>query len=110
MKEYRIDFTLQAKEHLKGIYDYIKNELSAPIAARRVVSLIKAEIASFKTAPERLQLVPEEPWTSQGVRRARVKNYFIYYLVDNENKLVHVIGIIYARRDQVRQLEGLDIE
>ena len=110
MDFYRIDFALQAKEHLQSIYNYIKNELCNPISARSIVSLIKEEIVSLKTMPERIQLVNEEPWSSLGVRRDRVKNYYIYYLVDSENKVVHVVGIIYARRDQLRQLEELKLK
>ncbi len=30
MEYYHIDFALQAKEHLNGIYNYIKSELSSP--------------------------------------------------------------------------------
>ena len=110
MNQYCIDFTLQAKEHLNGIYKYIKNELSAPLAARRIVTLIKEEISSLKTSPERIQLVSEEPCFSLGVRRDRVKNYYIYFMVDDVNKIVHVADIIYARRDQARQLKELDIK
>ena len=110
MNQYCIDFTLQAREHLNGIYKYIKNELSAPIAARRIVTLIKEEISSLKTSPERIQLVSEEPWFSLGVRRDRVKNYYIYFMIDDVNKIVHVADIIYARRDQARQLKELDIK
>ncbi len=109
MDRYYIDFALQAREQLRGIYFYIKNELCAPLAARRIVTQIKTEITSLETAPERLQLISEEPWHSKGVRRDRVKNYYIYFKVDNEKKIVHVIGIIYARRDQERQLVALDI-
>lgn len=108
MDQYHIDFALQAKEHLK-IYNYIKNVLASPIAARRTVSLIKNEIILLKTSPIRVQLVSEEPWYSLGVRRSRVKNYYIYFMVDEVNKIVHVVAIIYARRDQSRQLEELDL-
>ena len=34
MDQYHIDFTLQAEEHLNGIYSYSKNELSSHAAAR----------------------------------------------------------------------------
>ncbi len=110
MGQYCIEFTLQAREHLNGIYKYIKNELSAPIAARRIVTLIKEEITSLTRSPERVQLIREEPWFSLGVRRDRVKNYYIYFIVDDVDKIVHVADIIYARRDQTRQLKELDIK
>lgn len=46
----------------------------------------------------------------KGVRRFPVKNFLVYYWIDEDNKLVNVIAVIYARRDQLKQLENLDLE
>ncbi len=77
MDQYQIDFSLQAQEHLDDICSFVKNELNAPFAARRIVTQIKEEIASFKAMQQRIQLVSDEPWFSLGVRRDRGKNYYI---------------------------------
>ena len=42
-----------------------------------------------------------------GFRKIRVKNYYIYFLVDESRKEVQILAVIYARRDQVKQLEQL---
>ena len=34
-----------------------------------------------------------------------MKNYHIHFWIDVENKIVQVIGVIYVRREQARQLE-----
>ena len=43
-------------------------------------------------------------------RRMLVKNYYVYFWVDEDNVRVQITGIIYAKRDQARQLENMDME
>ncbi len=110
MEEYTIRITRQAREHLREIRRYIEMELLAPIAAKNTIAAIKAEMQSLKKMPDRIHLTPEQPWHDQGVRRDRVKNYYIYYWIDEEQKKVQIIGVIYVKRDQSRQLESMDME
>ena len=110
MDEYRIRITRQARDHLREIRRYIGMELLAPIAANNTIAAIKAEMQSLKKMPSRIHLTPEQPWHDQGVRRDRVRNYYIYFWIDEENKKVQIIGVIYIRRDQSRQLELMDME
>lgn len=45
-----------------------------------------------------------EPWSSQGVRKIRVKNYYIYFIVDDNEMSVKVNAVIYVGRDQEKQV------
>ena len=110
MERYRIRITRQAKEHLLEIRRYIEKELLSPIAAKNTIAAIKAEIQSLSNMPGRVHLTPEEPWHSSGVRRSRVKNFYIYFWINEEGKAVQIMSVIYVKRDQARQLESLDIE
>jgi plasmid stabilization system protein ParE len=110
MEQYRIRITRQAKAHLLEIRRYIEKELLSPIAAKNTIAAIKAEIQSLSNMPGRVHLTPEEPWHSSGVRRSRVKNFYIYFWIDEEGKTVQIISVIYVKRDQARQLEWLDME
>ena len=60
--------------------------------------------------PFRHQLVDEEPWKTEGVRRVIVKNFYVYYWTNEEKEEVHVTAVVYGRRDQVKQLEEMDME
>ena len=42
--------------------------------------------------------------------RLLLKNFLIYYWVDDENNRVQVTAVIYSRRDQIRQLSNMDME
>ena len=107
MEEYQIRITRQARGHLREIRSYIAKELLAPIAAKNTIAALKAEMQSLKKMPARIRLTPEQSWYGQGVRRVRVNNYYIYFWVDEENKKVQIIGVIYVCRDQARQLEQM---
>ena len=110
MEEYRIRITRQAREHLREIKRYIEQKLLAPAAAKNTIAAIKSEMLSLKKMPGRIHLTPEQPWHDQGVHRDRVNNYYIYFWIDEEKKKVQIIGVIYIRRDQSRQLELMDME
>lgn len=110
MEEYRIRITRQARDHLREIRRYIEQELLSPQAAKNTIAAIKAEMQSLRKMPARIHLTPEQPWHDEGVRRDRVKNYYIYFWIDEEQKKVQIIGVIYVRRDQSRQLELMDME
>lgn len=54
--------------------------------------------------PERIKLTEEEPWRSEGIHRMRVRNYYVYFWIDDENDRVQVTSVIYVARDQAAQL------
>lgn len=107
MDEYKIKVTRQAKEHLALIREYIATELQAPIVAKRMLELLKSEMMSLQTMPYRVKLISEQPWCELGFRRIRVKNYYVYFCVDDSRKEVQILAVIYVRGDQTKQLEEL---
>lgn len=74
-----------------------------------MLDALAEEIFSLDQFPYRAPLTKEEPWHSQGVHALPVKNFLIYFWVDEEAKKVQVTGIVYRRRDQRHQLSGLDL-
>ncbi|EPI42951.1 toxin-antitoxin system, toxin component, RelE domain protein [Gardnerella vaginalis JCP8481B] len=45
-----------------------------------------------------------KPWGKLGFRRLRVKNYYVYFCVDESRKEVQILAVIYVRRDRANQL------
>ena len=107
MDEYKIKVTRQAKEHLALIREYIATELKEPIIAKRILELLKSEMMSLQTMPYRVKCIDEQPWGELGFRKIRVKNYYVYFWVDENKREVQILAVIYARRDQATQLEQL---
>lgn len=102
--EYEVRITLQAQAHLREIRDYIAQKLLAPEAAKNTVQRLGTVMASLSQMPKRVPLIEEEPWRSEGVRVRAVRNFLIYFWVNEAEKTVQIIAVIYARRDQTRSL------
>lgn len=60
--------------------------------------------------PTRIKLTEEEPWRSEGIHRMRIKNYYVYFWIDEENGKVQITAVIYIARDQAKQLEIMKME
>ena len=108
--KYSVHITRLAYGQLKEIRRYIAEELSSPVSARNLLQEIRASISSLQTMPSRHQLVEEEPWHTEGIRRLIVKNFYVYYWVNKAAKQVHIIAVVYGRRDQTQSLENIDVE
>ncbi len=107
MDEYKIKVTRQAKEHLALIREYIATELKEPIIAKRILELLKSEMMSLQTMPYRVKCIDEQPWGELGFRKIRVKNYYVYFWIDENKREVQILAVIYTRRDQATQLKQL---
>lgn len=105
MKKYTIRITRQAREQLRQIKRYIEEILLAPDAARDTITVIKNEIITLEKMPDRIKLTEEEPWRSEGIHRMRVKNFYVYFWIDEKNSKVQVTAVIYVSRDQDTQLK-----
>ena len=84
-----IVYTFQAQQDLKNIYEYIAYSLLVPDTARSMYQQIIQSARSLESMPERNPLYKEEPWRSQGVRFVPVKNYLLFYTVNNLS-LIHI--------------------
>ena len=104
MVEYNIKITPQAVDHLQEIRNYIECELNAPAAAKKLLHLFKHKMNQLALMPQSYRTIEEEPWRSQGVRKSSANNYYIYYWIDDVNKEVHILAVIYNKRDQYQHL------
>lgn len=107
--EYEVKVTMQALEQMSAIVHYISYDLMAPEAAENLLNDLKAAIMKLSVLPKRHSLIDEEPWRSEGVRKIVVKNFLVYYWVDDESNKVQVTAVIYNKRDQIKQLTNMDM-
>lgn len=109
MDSYRIIITPDAEYDLIELQNYITDVLLSREIAKRYIHTIRTEISSLSEMPARHKPVDNEPWHSRGIRKIMVNNFFVYYRIDEEQKKVFILNVIYARRDQLRILEQLNI-
>lgn len=107
--EYEVKVTRQAMEQMREIVHYISSDLLSPETADGFMDKMKEAILELANFPKKHALIQEEPWRSEGIRRIVVKNFLIYFWVDDENNKVQVTAVIYNKRDQIRQLINMDM-
>ena len=105
--KYEIKVTRQALEQMREIAHYISYDLMAPEAADNLLDDLKASILKLSVLPKKYPLIEEEPWRSEGVRKIVVKNFLVYYWIDEEYNKVQVTAVIYSKRDQIKQLKNM---
>ena len=109
MKQYTVMLTTQASNQILEYASYIQNELLNPQAARKFVKDLREAIAGLDTMPQRHPQLEEEPWRSQGVRKMIGRGYLVYFWINEQTAMVHVVAVIYGRRDQFAQLLKMDL-
>lgn len=108
--QYRLIILPEAQNDIRGIILYIARELMAPQAALNLQTEFQKEIKSLTNMPKRIKTVDEQPWKDAGIRKTRVKNYYIYFIVDDEEMAVKVNAVIYVGMDQSRQMTDRKME
>lgn len=102
--KYKVEISQQAKLDLTDIVLYIKDILSEPSIANKYAELFKKEIDNLQYFPERFAIADSELIEGECIRRVVVKNYMIFYRVDEKEQLVKVDRIIYGASDWINKL------
>ncbi|HMA60558.1 MAG TPA: type II toxin-antitoxin system RelE/ParE family toxin [Halanaerobiales bacterium] len=99
MNRYDIEITEPAEKDLYEIGRYIAKELLEQDKAVDVVDKIANNIYKLEEMPFRNAIVDDDKLASQGIRKFIVDNYIVFYNVNEENKVITIIRILYNRRD-----------
>ena len=102
---YELEYLPIAKREMADIAGYISNVLHNPAAAEKLSD-------EMVEAAEKLTMFPYSNGAfvqvfpfKQEYRRLIVRNYIMFYYIDEAKKLVTVARVIYARRDYGRLLD-----
>lgn len=98
-ENYTVSYSQDSLDDLKKIYSYIANELLVPDTAEGQINRIRKKVRSLNFMPARYALVEWEPWHSMGMHQLPVDNFIVYYLVDEEEKIVIVVRVFYDGRN-----------
>jgi len=95
MKLYRVVWDARAKESLRAITLYIKEE--SPVAAKKVRKELLRLTASLKKMPERFSIEPYLENKGNEYRSVAKWSYKIIYRVGEEE--VRILEIVHTRRN-----------
>lgn len=102
---YKLEYLPVAQKDMIEIVRYISRELQNPDAADRLaVELVNAaeSVLTFPCAAPAYQPIRS---LKHEYRKILVQNYLMFYWVDEEERLVTVARVVYAKRDYGRLLE-----
>lgn len=96
---YSVEIADQAEADLRGIYEYIANELRSVQNAAAQISRLEQGIYSLDQMPERFRRYEKEPWSNQGWRIMPVDRYCVFYIADHDRRIVKITRVLYGGRD-----------
>lgn len=106
---YEVRLTFHAMAQVQEAVSYISKCLLEPEIAQRWADFLEKELASLDTMPARFPLIDEEPWHARGIHRMPVKNFVVYYLINEVEKTVWITAVTYGRRDQITALQSIPL-
>jgi plasmid stabilization system protein ParE len=95
---YDVIYLPTAKRELEEAALYIAVELSAPDAALALVDAVDEAVQKLAYMPYRHPIYHAMYGLGSEVRLLPVKNYNIFYVVDEEQQTVEIWRILYGRR------------
>ena len=78
---------------------YIADVLKAPVAANNLLDEIERHEEILESTPNIYPFVPDKYLAQRGLKFTRIKNYLLFYTINEDEKIVTVIRFLYARRD-----------
>lgn len=96
---YRIQYTPLAFEDLDGIDTYISETLCNAVAAERLIEQMEKSINQLKQFPYMGSKVEDEYLAAKGYRKLVVENYLIFHLIDEPQREVIIMRVIYGARE-----------
>ena len=97
MQEYNVVFSESAEDDLDAIVEYLSN--FSPTIARRYYDEIMTKSLSLSFLPQRCPVVRDEKLRNKGYRYLFVRNYTVFFVVDEQNNIVDIRAIMYSHRE-----------
>ncbi|ADG81058.1 type II toxin-antitoxin system RelE/ParE family toxin [Thermincola potens] len=94
---YEIIFLPIAKQDITDIILYISDQLNAPKAAMDLLEALEYSISLLRDFPYAHKIYRPIKPLGEDYRMLIVKNYAVFYVVREEEKIVEVYRIIYAK-------------
>lgn len=99
MECYEVFISENAQNDLRDIARYISAQLSALTTAIRMVESIEKAIDRLSEMPKSYPPVIDDRLFGMGYRKLIVKNYIVFFIINEKDRAVDVDRILYGRRD-----------
>ena len=97
MQEYNVVMSVTAENDLDDVVEYLSN--FSPNIARRYYDEIMVKALSLAFMPQRCPFVQDDALREKGYQWLFVRNYTIFFIIDEENDIVDIQAIMYSGRE-----------
>ena len=99
MEQYEVLLSPKALRNLDAIYAYVAHELLAENTAEALIDALEAGIFSLEQMPYRCPERTVGVYANRGYRQLLVKNYTVIYRIQEKQKKVIIVTVVYSRSD-----------
>jgi len=104
---YTPNITDSAEEDILTTVNYITNDLKNPTAANNLLDEIERHEKNLEENPYIYPLVNDDYLSEKGLRLIVIKNYLMFFIIDEKNKTVTVLRFLYGRRNWKNLLHNI---
>lgn len=105
MKKYKVIVSETANQDLENIVSYLKYDLAAEIISDKYKILFKQELKRLENVAESMPILDENLTGHKNIRKINVRNYIIFYTIDEKNSEAFVVRIGHAFMDWEKYLK-----
>lgn len=105
MKKYKIKISETAMQDLENIISYLKYDLAGDIISDKYKLLFKQELKRLEDIAESMPILDGSLTGHKNIRKINVRNYIIFYTIDEKNSEAFVVRIGHAFMDWEKYLK-----
>ena len=105
MKKYIVELSETAEQDLENIISYLKYDLAGDIIADKYKMLFKQKLKDLENVAGSMTILDESLTGHKNIRKINVRNYIIFYVIDEEKTKAIVVRIGHAFMDWEKYLK-----
>lgn len=105
MKRYIVEISDTAEKDLEDIISYLRYSLTGDIIADKYKILFKQELKNLEDIATSMPILSESLTGHRNIRKINVRDYIVFYIVDEENSKALVLRIGHAFMDWEKYLK-----
>jgi plasmid stabilization system protein ParE len=103
---YSLNITEAAEADILSTVKYIADIFKNPIAANNLLDEIEKYEEILGSTPNIYPFVIDEYLAKKGIKFVKIKNFLMFYTVEDDDKIVNIIRFLYGRRDWINILKN----
>lgn len=102
---YKLEFLPIAKNDIDKIIYYISNDLKNVTASRKFRDLFLNSIDKILEFPHGSPIYEQLKFLNNEYRSFKVKNFLMFYTINEQDKIITIVRVIYQKMDISKILE-----